>query len=70
MKVLGRRFWMFKLLQWNTENTIKSRKENNCPSEVFTNYRIYRGSHQEILEYHFWKIQQNPWKTYVVVHFN
>ena len=47
-----------------------SKKENYCPSEPFINYRGYRGSYTEILEYLFWKIQENPWKTSVVVHFD
>ena len=58
---------MFKLLKWNTVNTENSKKEN-CPSELFTNYRGYKGSYTKILEYMFWKIQENPWKTFVVEH--
>ena len=45
-------------------------KENIRPSELFTNYRGYKGSHPQILEYLFWKIQENPWKTSAVVHFD
>ena len=54
---LAKRFWMFKLLK---TNTVKSKKkENNCPSELFTNYRGYKETHTEILEYMFWKIQES-----------
>ena len=63
---------MFKLLKWNTGNAKKSkkRKKKNCPSEVFANCRGCLESHPEILEYLLWKIQENPWKTSVVVHFD
>ena len=53
---LAKRFCIVKLLK---TNTVKSKKENDCPSELFTNYRGYKGTHTEILEYLFWKIQEN-----------
>ena len=55
---LAKRFWMFKLLKTNTVKS-KKKKENKCPSELFANYRGYKGTHPEILEYMFWKIQEN-----------
>ena len=55
----------FKAKHWNNE---KSKKENSCPSELSTNYRGYRGSHPQILEYLLWKIQEHPSETSVFEH--
>ena len=68
--MLVKRFWMFKLLKQNIGNTEKSKKEISCPSELSSNYRGYRGSHPEILEYLLWKIQEHPWETAVFEHFD
>ena len=45
LKYFIRTIYMFKLLKWNNGNAETS-KENNCPSDAFTNHRK---SYPEIL---------------------
>ena len=52
---------MFKLLKWNTGNAGTS-KENNCPSDLFTNQLLRNFSCSE-------KLKKNPKKTSMVVYF-
>ena len=56
--------------KWNTRNTEKSNKRKYLSFRALYKLQRIQKSHPEILEYLFWKIQENAWKTSAVVHFD